>query len=294
MKKRSIFIGLLACTFLCACGGQEQAQESTATQETTIQKTSEKATEATTEKKTTQPTTKAEAIPAYMGKVTQQYDSANKQHIFFWQFQDKNKNVIKSKASINLTIKNENEEVFNKTFEVDEKNYSTWSSKLTSSADVLGSITVNDSDIAEGSATKGVATLTATTSLGGFDPVTINVFDLPQKGVNINLPALPAYSNYYGFRGDLYTTMIVTDISYEYHWSLKIKFTAQMPYNSEGEGARDYGQVGYKITDENGIVVDSGTAYFDKLSVGESQIKEIYVRDAKPGDNLTLTIIDAE
>ena len=49
MKKSSIFIGLLACTFLCACGGQEQAQESTATQETTIQKTSEKATEATTE-----------------------------------------------------------------------------------------------------------------------------------------------------------------------------------------------------------------------------------------------------
>ena len=67
-----------------------------------------------------------------------------------------------------------------------------------------------------------------------------------------------------------------------------------MTYNSEGEGARDYGIVGYKITDENGIVVDSGTAYFDKLSVGESQIKEIYVRDAKPGDNLTLTIIDAE
>ena len=65
--------------------------------------------------------------------------------------------------------------------------------------------------IAEGSTTKGVATLTATTSLGGFDPVTINVFDLPQKGVNINLPALPAYSNYYGFRGDLYTTMMVIE-----------------------------------------------------------------------------------
>lgn len=98
MKKSSIFIGLLACTFLCACGGQEQAQESTATQETTIQKTSEKATEATTEKKTTQPTTKAEAIPAYMGKVTQQYDSANKQHIFSGNFK------IKIRMLLNLKL----------------------------------------------------------------------------------------------------------------------------------------------------------------------------------------------
>lgn len=297
MKKRItilLLVSLFCCVAFNSCGStNESTQGNEVTQEITDEKSTSETTKMTTQKKT-EPTTKKEPIPAYMGSVTQQYDDANKQHIFFWQFQDKDKNVIKAAASINVVIKNNDEEVFNKTFEVDEKNFSTWSNKLSSTPKILGSITVNDSEIAEGSETKGVATITATTLLGGFEPMIISVFDLPQKGVSINLPALPAYSNYYSFRGDLDTTMMVSDISYEFDWSLKIKLTAQMTYNSEGEGARDYGHVGYKITDGNGMVVDSGTALFDKLSVGESQIKEVYVSDAKPGDNLTLTIIDAD
>lgn len=297
MKKRItilLLVSLFCCVAFNSCGStNESTQGNEVTQEITDEKSTSETTKMTTQKKT-EPTTKKEPIPAYMGSVTQQYDDANKQHIFFWQFQDKDKNVIKAAASINVVIKNNDEEVFNKTFEVDEKNFSTWSNKLSSTPKILGSITVNDSEIAEGSETKGVATITATTLLGGFEPMNISVFDLPQKGVSINLPALPAYSNYYSFRGDLDTTMMVSDISYEFDWSQKIKLTAQMTYNSEGEGARDYGHVGYKITDGNGMVVDSGTALFDKLSVGESQIKEVYVSDAKPGDNLTLTIIDAD
>lgn len=298
MKKRIsilLLVSLFSCAAFISCGStNESTNVNDATQEITDETATPETTEITTEKKT-EPTTKSEPLPAYIGNVTQQYDDANKQHIFFWQFQDKDKNIIKAKANINVTIKNENdEEVFNKTFEVDEKNYSTWSNKLSSTGKILGSVTVKDSEVAEGSATKGVATITATTSYGSFEPITISVSNLPQKGVSINLPALPAYSNYYGFRDELATTMMVSDISYEYDWKLKIKITAQMTYNYEGEGARSYGQVGYKITDENGMVVDSGTTYFDKLSVGESQIKEFYVSDAKPGDNLTLTIIDVD
>ena len=294
MKKCYSLAIFIACALLCSCGKNKTKQEMETKQEVTIEESTSETTIITT-KKEPEPTTKKEPVPAYMGTVTQQYDDANKQHIFFWQFQDKDKNVIKAKATINITIKNNNdEEVFNRDFEVDENDYNTWSNKLSSSSQVLGSITVNDSEIAEGSVTMGVATLTTKTSFGGFDPISISVSDLPQKGVNINLPALPAYSNYYGFREDIDTTMMVSDISYEYDRRLKIKLTAQMTYNADGESARDFGKVGYKITDGNGMVVDSGTALFDPLSVGESQIKEITVFDAKPGDDLTLTIIDAD
>lgn len=294
MKKCYSLAIFIACALLCSCGKNKTQQEMETKQEVTIEESTSETTIITT-KKEPEPTTKKETVPAYMGTVTQQYDDANKQHIFFWQFQDKDKNVIKAKATINITIKNNNdEEVFNRDFEVDENDYNTWSNKLSSSSQVLGSITVNDSEIAEGSVTMGVATLTTKTLFGGFDPITISVSDLPQKGVNINLPALPAYSNYYGFREDIDTTMMVSDISYEYDRRLKIKLTAQMTYNADGESARDFGHVGYKITDGNGMVVDSGTALFDQLSVGESQIEEITVFDAKPGDDLTLTIIDAD
>ena len=234
-------------------------------------------------------------MPFYIGSVRQQYDEANKELIFFWQFQDVNKKTISAKAKINIYIKNDKgEEIFNKDFEVDKNNYSMWSNKLNSTSQLLGSISVNVSDLNEGGSTKGVATITASTANASFEPVNITVNNLPQKGITVNIPVLPVSSNSFNYNGELKNTMTVTDISYEYEWRLKINVTAQMTYNSSGDDARDYGRVGYKITNENGIVVDSGYMLFDQLSVGESQIKQIYVSDAEPGDNLNLTIIDVD
>ncbi|WP_295079940.1 hypothetical protein [Ruminococcus sp.] len=290
MKKRRLLLLTAICILSCSCNNIEPNESINAPQ--TVEKTSEKVTDPSTQKKT-EPTTLKEKIPFYMGSVRQQYDEANKEHIFFWQFQDVNKEPIAAKSNINICIKNDkNEEVFNKDFEVNANNYSTWSNKLSSTSQLLGSISIADSDLAQGSSTKGVATLTASSEYSSFKPVNITVFDLPQKGITVNYPPLPITSNSYSYNGEIRSAMTVTDISQEYDYSLKLNVTAQMTYNSNGDGARDYGHVGYVITNESGMVINSGTVLFDQLAVGETQVKQIYVRDAEPGDTLNLQIID--
>lgn len=229
--------------------------------------------------------------PKYLCNISQQYDKTSEEHTFFWQFQSISHKAIKAKATINIKIINDkNEEVFNKDFDVDETNYSTWTSKGAPDGELLGSIAVSDYEIEEGTTDTGEAILTVEFDKGYFEPMKTRVYDLPKKGVTVILPKLPVKSDYYGYDNSLLSSVSVTDISYEYDIALKIKFTAEMNYRADNRSSMGY--VVYKLTNQEGIVVAKNQVMYLDMNVGEKMVEEDYVYDVEPGDELTLTIID--
>ena len=106
------------------------------------------------------------------------------------------------------------------------------------------------------------------------------------------LPTLPFESYYYNYKGELSTTMLVTDVDYEYNGILKINITAQMTYNANAD--RSYGKVGYKVTNDSGLILGSGNVLFDKMSEGESAISSVYVSNIDIHEPIIITFMDAD
>ena len=229
--------------------------------------------------------------PKILNNVRHQYDSTSQEHTFFWRFENKYEKPIAASATINITIINDKqEEVFNKDYQVTESDYGKWTSQNNPNDELLGRIVASDSEIEAGASENGKATITATFDKGHFEPVEIDVYDLPQKDVTVHLPELPAKCDYYGFDDELLSSVSVTDISWEYNNALKIKFTAQMSY--QAYSVISYGYVAYELTDQDGEVVARNQIKFNDMNVGETVEQESYVVDIEPGDELTLSITD--
>ena len=305
--KKILLLSTFVLTVCCSCGTSTTNENDSFSDESSSVATTEAATEATTEVTTAQTTkavittkkvettTAAIKKPQYFGGIQQQYKDNDHEHIILWQFYDDQREPIPCDAMLIIKIINDNgDEIFKDTFNVTSDNYSMWENRLTGKTQIMGSLSISDSDLQEGSSQRGTLSIVALVGNGGFDEQTINISNLPEKGVEVTLPDLPAVSNDYNYQGELRTSMTVSDISYEYNHSLKIHVNAQMTYNINGEDSRDYGRVGYKVTDESGMVIKSGDILYDKMSVGESQIDDIYISNAVPGDHYILYILDTE
>ena len=229
--------------------------------------------------------------PVRLDNVRQEYDFVNKRYRFFWQLKNKNDVVLKVDATINITIKNDNNEiVYDNVFEADKNNYGIWKGTAYPEGELLGSITIDGSDIEPGTTGNGTATITVKVKNGSFKPISIWIYSLPLKDISIEIPSLPAESTWYRYGNEKYTVCSVLDVSYECNNDLKLVFKVQMTYRSEYSFGDSY--IGYRLIDKDGVVVAKDKVPFYKMDIGETMIEETTVSGLTPGAELTLEIID--
>lgn len=120
---------------------------------------------------------------------------------------------------------------------------------------------------------------------GRNDYVTTNSHILDLKNdytVDIKvINRLPENYSYYALSGRLYTSCTILDLKigkpsfwYDGKTSIPLTFTGEKTYDVNGNTGTNYCMVKWKLYNENGIVVDSGSLISDKVRVGEMFTKE--------------------
>ena len=117
---------------------------------------------------------------------------------------------------------------------------------------------------------KGTARITGTAASGVKGSVLVVVHD-----VTVSTPSLPITINTYDYDDNLQSACSITGISFE---STYFKYDDDLSVKMWIQGKKTYDQepsisseceVGYKLYDSNGIVIESGTFYSDSVLPGE-------------------------
>lgn len=93
---------------------------------------------------------------------------------------------------------------------------------------------------------------------------------------SLKLPTLPKTINSYYADGSLSSSVRVTDIKYTFKYegngtvSLKAKFSGTKTYYSRGSNHSSHCEIGWKLYDANGNVVNAGTVTSPQIAVGEN------------------------
>lgn len=230
----------------------------------------------------------------YIGDVQVQYDDITKSHTVFWAFYaSQDSEPMAQEADMYIDITNDNGElVYSNMVHVDESNYSQWTNKI-SGTKFLGSITVSDDEILGGSSSTGYLSLGATLPNGSaFEESQCYIYDLPLKGVDIQTPEMPITINNYGYRGNLESTVSVSEINYTYEYSCEAEIVVTMTYNEKGEGSTDYVYIPYKIKDADGVLIDSGNFLVGPMSVGDTMRETSYLMNVELNGSYTIEFSD--
>ncbi len=117
--------------------------------------------------------------------------------------------------------------------------------------------------------------------------------------VEITIPKLPKTISDYKYNGTVDSSCKVTAISCEFlasysEDSIKIFFTGEKTYDSDGAGQSSSCRIGWKLYDDEDYVVDSGTFYSESIKTGEKfKNGYSYASDCiEPGGSYRLEILD--
>lgn len=109
----------------------------------------------------------------------------------------------------------------------------------------------------------------------------------------ISTEKLPISVNTYDYSGNTKQSCVVTNISYSMYYSMvQVNFTVKSTYHENGNNYSSEAKFGWKLYDEDGTVLDSGTAYSDgTIKVGE-QSKGHFLIDVEPDVKYRLEILN--
>ena len=182
--------------------------------------------------------------------------------------------------------------VYEKTKYVTLHDFSTWSSAFYGER-YLASIYIAPEDIAQGTTSSGNVFFTVTVGDWGFDESKVSTSELPTldltKLCSLDLPKLPQECKY-TFSGKVYSKVKISQLSYEFKEShdgtvkLYLYFSGQKTYDYKGNSNSGSCKIGWKLYDEEGYVIKSGTCYTSDLSTGEKfKNEEEVIYNLEPG-----------
>ena len=142
-------------------------------------------------------------------------------------------------------------------------------------------VTVTDSVWMEGEFETATAQVIITYNYQNytFDPVDIGVID--NLAINVDVPTTPKSVSYTYWKTET-TRCNITDISYETgNWNdgettLYIFISGEKTHDASGDAYSRDCRIGWKLYDDSGAVVDSGTCYSGDCAVGE-QFKNVKI-----------------
>ena len=232
----------------------------------------------------------------YIADRSIQYEEKDKEFNLLFSFKDSSENRIKSDAKFDIRIVNdEGETVFEGTKNITKDNFSTWTSPLYGDR-LLGSIKIPCSEIKKGKSSSGTIYFTVSKdNVFYFDESTLDInFDLPIKDVQLIIPTLPVEvgeSISYIGSSKIRITNIKYDASEYDPTSINITYSGEMI--QKNSSYLDYVMFSYRVLDESGQIVDSGTAMTDSLNVGDKFTNVTsYVYNLVPGEKYYLELSD--
>ena len=222
-------------------------------------------------------------------------DNDDKGYVFLFSFLDQNEKEMKSAATIKLRIVNDaGATVYTSTKNVTESDFSTWSNRISGQSWLQAAIYINFSEITKGTAEKGRFYYQITSASGvSFDEFDLSIDGLPVKGASVTMPSLPKIIHDYDYSNSIETSVKITNIRYEISGDdLYLYFTGEKTYDDEGSKYSRSCNVGWKLYDADGYIIDSGTFYSPAIRVGEKfRDEKEYVWDAiRPGESYKLVI----
>lgn len=203
-------------------------------------------------------------------------------------------------AIVEIKMVNDNHEtVYESTQKIEVKDFGYWSN-IFGAKTLLASITIKNDDIQNGSTGSGkVIFKVYNKDYFEFEDYEIAIYDgLPIIPIEMKLPSVPVSVNDIGWDGNKDSTCKISSIEYtesfQYSNSITFYITGEKTYDAKGNSNNSYCIFGYKLTDRDGFVIDSGSVLTSEITVGEKFKEQVtcYSEDIKPGGAYTLTIFD--
>lgn len=137
-------------------------------------------------------TVKEKPVVTYITNRSVEYNKEDNVHRFFFGFLDQNEKDMTEKGSVDLRIENGSDVVYKKTVKFSKNDFSTWTWNYGSIKKYVCCIEIPEDQIKEGKNTSGTLYYTVRGKDAEFDEFSLKIYDLPQKGISVVLPTLPA------------------------------------------------------------------------------------------------------
>ncbi len=159
------------------------------------------------------------------------------------------------------------------------------------------SIDIPASEIKTSKATDGILNLTFSSTSGeSIKKENITVYGLPKKPTTIKVPNTPLYIENTSYSGHYDKKLKITSITAFKGSSSSVIVTMDitMVSNGQGRSSNDYSDITYKFKDSDGVILDSGTFFVSKMSVGDEISEEfrIYGVTLAEGEEYSLELYD--
>lgn len=225
-----------------------------------------------------------------------QYNESTEDYSLFFGLCDENENYISAQADVEIRILNSNDEiVYSGEKLITKEDFGYYTNQIEGER-FLADVRIDAAEITEGSSAEGTVYFTVSGETYSFDEVKCDVYCLPTKGIQLELPDLPLEiqnkSAYFGVQ----SKVGITDIAYEeetgFVSALDVTLEGEVLYQDNSWGTGFY-VIEYKLLDQEGYVVDSGSVLLDSaLTVGDRFKEEFTLYDVVPGEMYTLQLFD--
>lgn len=231
----------------------------------------------TTEKETVAEYTKAqknELNVQYIGNGSAQYK--DEEYTLLFSFYDEDEKELWMNCSVDITIKNGDENVYSATKTITEDDFSYWENFI-GERSYCASITINENDIQKGSSSDGKVFFDVTGNEFGykiFEKYEFNISELPRitsvDKSSVALPSTPITLNDYTWNGDINSTIKIDKIDTKLEENFDDSFNITLIFT----GSKTFGEYGFtyfncRLINEEGFVVDSSMVFTKELNVGD-------------------------
>lgn len=275
---------LLLCVLLvtCGCDSKDKSNDSSSKKNNGVgifeDLTNEnKGEKETTEKETVLEYTKAqknELNVQYIGNGSAQYEG--EEYTLLFSFYDEDEKELWLNCSVDITIKNGDENVYSATKTITEDDFSYWENFI-GERSYCASITINKNDIQKGSSSDGKVFFDVTGNEFGykiFEKYEFNISELPRitsvDKSSVTLPPTPITLNDYTWNGDVNSTIKIDNIEPKLEESFDDSLNITLVFS----GSKTFGEYGCtyfncRLINEEGFVVDSSVIFTKELNVGD-------------------------
>ena len=206
------------------------------------------------------------------------YDDADS-YVLLFSLKDANETRIAAPSKVDIRIENDKGViVYKKTHYLTPHNFSTWTSTFYGER-YLASVYIDPADIMEGESSSGNVYFTVTNGNYYFDESKVSASDLPKidltNACSLTTSSVPVTLTYSSSSGRVYSKVHIANLTYDFTEShdgtvcLTLYFTGEKTYDSEGDGNSSSCRIGWKLYDEEGYVIETGTCNTSSLETGE-------------------------
>lgn len=242
-----------------------------------------------------------EPVLSYIAERNIYYNEAQKNYILTFVFQDQNYQYMHATGTAKLSIQDDRGNIlYEKDLPFDESNFRSWTNDNRDESTYGYWIDIPETDVKGSTSQSGKAILSVQMSdMSTFDEYTMKVSHLPEKQVEIQLPETPVthtdkrYSSVTSYLTIHSLTYKQTYLSSDGEASVEFEALISLDGKTGEDNISSSAEVGYKVYDEDGIVVTSGDIYTNNLAIGEKSKKTFTVNDLDPMKIYTLKLFDS-